>query len=1790
LTDETPTADPPSGTVQKRRSAPVKRALVLLFTILILIVTGSAVWLWFGAPGGVGLAAQVLNERQIGRFGQLELQGVRETSSGATVEHLTLSDTKGVWLKASNIAVDWQPRALFARRLELESLAAARVEIVRRPILRPPGPRRPLPIDIQIRKLDTALSLRSGALNNQEALNLSVNGQIALARNQSVKINLKAASIAGPREQIALNLIQSRQRAFDIDVSGIGNKGGLIAIIFGNPDAAQTRLLIRGRGDANAGSAQFRLNSDAQNEGDIQANWTRDGGKLTGFLGPDSRSLLGTQLSRFGPVLNLEAAFQAIRSGKRSTTASIKSTALAIMFEGQTDFEKARIEPGARVEVARADLALLSNNRIAGQASGIFSIAGEISPRTGRAQGEVTLTNLQAFGVGVDRVVSPISIEATPRTIEVTANVQNQKLSARDPRLAQLGSNAKLDLALSQNRQTHVWTLVRGKLTGRDLSADLRGQFGRDLRALKGKANLGNLAAISPLLSGGANLDVDLRQRDGVPWQGSARLSGQRLTSPNQSLAQLIGNRLELLVTPATGSAGNAFAWQLKTGAGQAQGTVNLDQTLPLRGRWALQTAFNIARVTISNARQGGAAGELAFGPAGLALSSENARIAIGGWTLDNTRALIVGGFKGRPFQASLSGIAPLGPADLTTQISTKDGQTSFSNIVVRHAGLLAQGAGQSKGREFNALFDVSLEAGSVLQSGTSSGKLGIAVRNGQVGVGADMDFREARFAGVPAQVMAGKLQARGLLGDLNLAFNGDVRVGTQAGTLNLKGNADIDGTQTSLVLNGSGLIGGRQFVLSQPLRAQPLGRQARVSGQATWGGYRFDLNGQVRGDGIDVRRFDLEGPNLSAQVSGRLAGSGSSLRGSARVTDLNRLDERLKGSAQGALTLTGTARTGFIAQVRGRANGLSLGNRDFDDLLGPQPRFELTARLPQGAGLVGEWKLFGQKLSGEGQVTPPRNGGFADLTGTWRVNGPARLGGLELEGDVVGDVALANRALTIMARSPRLEIAGQSWSEIGAEMTVADIFEARNFPFKAKAIGGLGPLAVSGELVPGNPARLQPLAINYAGIVGRGSLVLVPNGPSGNLTLSGNPAGVLTTGTASGFLTLASGSAGPQLDGRLSFSNASYAAAGISGLNGAFALTGPIKDLSARVNAQFDVRGERADANLLGKVAQSSGETRLTVTGNGSFQNAPWRLSEPLLLSTQSGTTRASGKAIWRSANLGLNAAFEPARLRLTATLENAPASLFNRNATRFDGMLNGSVSLTGQGDSFNGEGQLRATGLAPVSADRREALDGLITARLRNGNLSFEGNASNPSGLRATGQAQLSAITALAPFRLQIVRSAPLSGSFEVSGPVEALAKLALSRSSTASGTIMARGQLSGTVAAPSIQGRGEVSDAALRDPSIGISITQANAAINFLGPVGEIERFSASDGRGGRLQLGGRISFAQGANWRLVGDMTRFQIIGNNEATVVATGPWSLAFDRGQTVLGGVLSLDNARIGIPNVGSRTDALRVREINRPNSLPPLAPATSTDMPSAAGGGQDRRGRALGLDLKLTSRGTSRVLSRGLDAYFDLDVVVRGDTRQPEVSGTANLTQGRFDLAGRSFDMRRGSVRFQSPLSATRIDFQAERQASDITALAKIQGTLRRPVFTLESTPPLPQDEVLSRILFGRNVAALSLPQATQLALSVSSLATGTQFNPADRLGQALGLERLSLGTEGGGFSGITAGLRLVRDVYVEVTTGGQDGTVTMLEWRPRRRVQVQVTTNQNRESAVSVRLRSKD
>src|SRR3546814_7491334 len=91
--------------------------------------------------------------------------------------------------------------------------------------------------------------------------------------------------------------------------------------------------------------------------------------------------------------------------------------------------------------------------------------------------------------------------------------------------------------------------------------------------------------------------------------------------------------------------------------------------------------------------------------------------------------------------------------------------------------------------------------------------------------------------------------------------------------------------------------------------------------------------------------------------------------------------------------------------------------------------------------------------------------------------------------------------------------------------------------------------------------------------------------------------------------------------------------------------------------------------------------------------------------------------------------------------------------------------------------------------------------------------------------------------------------------------------------------------------------------------------------------------------------------------------------------------------------------------------------------------------------------------------------------------------------------------------------------------DLAATTEQEDINATIAITGSTQDPHIAFTSTPALPQDEVLSRLLFGSSPENLSATEAIQLAAALNSLrGGGGGLNPLGTLRPATGIDRLRI------------------------------------------------------------------
>src|SRR3546814_6132505 len=113
----------------------------------------------------------------------------------------------------------------------------------------------------------------------------------------------------------------------------------------------------------------------------------------------------------------------------------------------------------------------------------------------------------------------------------------------------------------------------------------------------------------------------------------------------------------------------------------------------------------------------------------------------------------------------------------------------------------------------------------------------------------------------------------------------------------------------------------------------------------------------------------------------------------------------------------------------------------------------------------------------------------------------------------------------------------------------------------------------------------------------------------------------------------------------------------------------------------------------------------------------------------------------------------------------------------------------------------------------------------------------------------------------------------------------------------------------------------------------------------------------------------------------------------------------------------------------------------------------------------------------------SSDVCSSGLGA-----LTVTGRADDPKVEGAIELRRGRFDGVGRSFAFERGRVVFDGgPASDPTLDMILATEVAEIAAKVVVSGPAQSPKITLTSEPTLPEEEILSRILFGSPRAQLS-------------------------------------------------------------------------------------------------------
>jgi translocation and assembly module TamB len=370
-------------------------------------------------------------------------------------------------------------------------------------------------------------------------------------------------------------------------------------------------------------------------------------------------------------------------------------------------------------------------------------------------------------------------------------------------------------------------------------------------------------------------------------------------------------------------------------------------------------------------------------------------------------------------------------------------------------------------------------------------------------------------------------------------------------------------------------------------------------------------------------------------------------------------------------------------------------------------------------------------------------------------------------------------------------------------------------------------------------------------------------------------------------------------------------------------------------------------------------------------------------------------------------------------------------------------------------------------------------------------------------------------------------------------------------------------------------------------GTRLTEMALAGRFTGARLVIEQLAARAG-GGTVTGKGQVSLAAASGYPADFDLAFNNARIANSDALAATASGNVRLVKTATaapLLTGTVVLPATRYQIIRQGSA----RVPELTGVRFKPPRGrPRVTGDAapPQTAGFGNVQ------LDLNIRAPGRLNVTGMGLESEWRANLHVAGTSQAPRVTGTVDLVRGTLGFAGRSFELREGRVRFNgnSATDAT-VALQAEETIEDVAVTVNVAGSATDPKITFSSSPGLPQDEILSRILFGSSVGNLSAIQAVQLAASLNSLrGSSGGLNPLGKLRAATGFDRLRIlgpdDTQGRG-TALAAGKYLTDNIYLEVVTDARGFTATQLEVALSRSLSILSQAGGSGQTNVNVRYR---
>jgi translocation and assembly module TamB len=757
---------------------------------------------------------------------------------------------------------------------------------------------------------------------------------------------------------------------------------------------------------------------------------------------------------------------------------------------------------------------------------------------------------------------------------------------------------------------------------------------------------------------------------------------------------------------------------------------------------------------------------------------------------------------------------------------------------------------------------------------------------------------------------------------------------------------------------------------------------------------------------------------------------------------------------------------------------------------------------------------------------------------------------------------------------------------------------------FDYQAVGGsrLGPFTSDGRiLLPRNgPATIAIAALNVANSAASGNLRSDPGGFTGSLALSGGGLdGTLAFAPAGGAQKIEAHLSGRgvrfpryfavqagRLDGTIILADDRTTLDGVVNARGISTGAITLAQLAANahlVNGSGQIRaafaGRRGAAFSFTTLAEVSPD-RIAITGKGEVERRPLVLQQAAVL-TRLGDGWALAPTRLSFGGGGATVSGRSGSLpEVHAELRSMPLDVLDIGWPNLDlnGSASGRIDYAWKG-ARSGRADLRIRGMSRSGLVLASKPIDVGLAAIVSGDKAAMRAVAVSDG-KTIGRAQGRFAPLGRGALIAELMNAPLFAQLRYTGPADTLWRLSGTEVIDLSGPIAIGADITGRLVDPAIRGSIRTQNARLESAVTGMVIDQLAADARFSGPQLIFSRIAGNTSGGGSIQGSGSVTFNSGRTALDLGfTATQALLLNRDDIAARVTGPLRIRSDGQTGTISGDLRLDKGRftLGRASAAESVPQLQVRH----RGLDTDEVIESADL------------HPWKLDLKVAGR-ELQVRGLGIDSRWSTNLDIGGAADAPRFTGRADLVRGDYEFAGRTFRLDRGVIRFrgESPPDPL-LDIRAVAQVQGLDASVRVTGTGLNPEINFASVPALPQDELLSRLLFGTSITNLSAPEALQLASAVAALQSGsTNLDPINALRRAVGLDRLRIvpaDIATGQKTGVAAGKYIGRKLFVEVITDGQGYSATRAEYQVTRWLSILSSVSTIGRTSANVRV-SKD